>query len=692
MKRLIFYLVLALAPGVFSAWGQINTDQVMRIGRNTLYFEDYLLSIQYFNQVIGVKPYLAQPYFYRAIAKLNLEDYAGAMQDAAEAIERNPFITDAYEVRGVAAQNLGLYKEAVEDYDKALSMLPDNRGILYNKAMALGGMKEYDSAMATLDRLIERYPSFDNAYLGRARMSIERGDTASALNDISKTIAINKNSINAYVMRADLAISRDSALEGALEDMNEAIRLQPQYAGFFINRAFLRYRLDDYYGAMADYDYAIQLEPDNRIAIFNRGLLRAEIRDDNNAIDDFSRVIALNPNDYKTLYNRAILYRQTGNLKGAIADLDKVLEAFPDFAAAYFMRFDCRRMLGQTAAAERDYNKSIALAKKRVRRHPLDGTPFEAAPPADDADGSVTADAGGDVEGVETESQEEIARRFTSLTTINDNTTDTHEYNNKDIRGKLQDRNVVAAIEPIFVVTFYDDPTELKPGGDYIREVDDINSTRMLHSTLRVTNHEPSMTDLETTKRHFGSVDYYNSYISSHTPRTIDYFGRAMDLMVLRDYEGAIVDFNRCVELSPDFALGYFMRSVAAYKLLMMRQNDPVKAAHDGRDPKLTVAGEHQAALRSIIDDIDRTVKLSPSMAIAYFNKGVVLLEADDLTGALAAFSKAIELKPDFGEAYYNRGYAYFRLGNRASGASDLSKAGELGVISSYNLLKRMSR
>ncbi len=64
-----------------SCFAQINTDQVQRVGQNALYFEDYMLSIQYFNQVIQAKPYLAQPYFFRAIAKLNLEDYKGAEED-----------------------------------------------------------------------------------------------------------------------------------------------------------------------------------------------------------------------------------------------------------------------------------------------------------------------------------------------------------------------------------------------------------------------------------------------------------------------------------------------------------------------------------------------------------------------------------------------------------------------------------
>ncbi len=66
-------------------------------------------------------------------------------------------------------------------------------------------------------------------------------------------------------------------------------------------------------------------------------------------------------------------------------------------------------------------------------------------------------------------------------------------------------------------------------------------------------------------------------------------------------------------------------------------------------------------------------------------------MDMQDYTSALSAFSKAIELKPDFGEAYYNRGYVYFKLGNKNLGAADLSKAGELGIVPSYSLLKRMS-
>ena len=98
IKRIL--TVLLLFPTLVCA--QINTERVMTIARNALYFEDYVLSIQYFNQVINAKPYLYEPYFFRALAKVNLEDYQGAEADCDEAIKRNPFVVGAYQVRGLA--------------------------------------------------------------------------------------------------------------------------------------------------------------------------------------------------------------------------------------------------------------------------------------------------------------------------------------------------------------------------------------------------------------------------------------------------------------------------------------------------------------------------------------------------------------------------------------------------------------
>ena len=97
-------------------------------------------------------------------------------------------------------------------------------------------------------------------------------------------------------------------------------------------------------------------------------------------------------------------------------------------------------------------------------------------------------------------------------------------------------------------------------------------------------------------------------------------------------------------------------------------------------------------ALSQIMSDLDEAIKLSPKNMYAYYNKGNVYMMQGDYTSAISCYSTAIELMPDFAEAYYNRGLMYLRLGNKNLGISDLSKAGELGVLPSYNVIKRMGR
>ncbi len=673
MKRLkyilIFALLCSLAKG--NAFAQINTSQVMRIGQNSLYLEDYVLAIQYFNKVIEAKPYLAQPYFYRAIAKISLDDYRGAEEDASTAIELNPFITNAYEVRGVARQNLGRTQEAIDDYSVALEQLPESRGILLNKALAEEELKAYDAAEATYTTLLRHYPRYDNGYVGRARLYMAKGDTVAALADVEKALQINKNNTNAYVIRADVAINSERNFENALADMDEAIKLQPQYAGFFVNRAFLRYNLDDYFGAMADYDYAIQLDPVNLPALFNRGLLRSEVQDNNKAIDDFTQVLQIDPDNYKALYNRAVLFKEIGAYQNSIDDINKVIAAYPSFAGAYFLRCEDYRAMGNMRQAEKDYNKSLALSKNA----------------ADASD-----EESDDNESPEM-SQKDVANRFKSLLTIDNNAQVKEEYQTEGIKGRVQDRKIQVEVEPMFSLSYYLLTTEIKRNPYYIKDIDDINSTRQLRFILLVTNHEPQLSDEEQIAKHFASIEYYNSYLQTHSPRAIDYFGRAMDYYTLHDYAHAITDLDRAIELTPDFTMAYFLRANARIKQMQLDDmqsegGEPNKApALPGLDSQMA-----KAQMAEIMADFDKVIELDPKSAFAYYNKGNMLVEAGDLTSALSAYSKAIDLKPDFGEAYYNRGYLYMRLGNKDAGVENLSKAGELGIVPSYNLLKRMTR
>ncbi len=665
---------LALCFVALSGKGQISTEQAMIIGKNVWSFDDYVLSIWYFNQAIKAKPYLAEPYLYRAIAKINLEDYVGAEADASAAIERNPFITDAWEVRGVARQNLGMDKEAIFDYNQALVLLPRNKHIMFNKAMAQTAVEDFTGADTTFTQILELYPSFENARLGRARLMLARKDTINALADIDETLRINDKSFNAYAMRADIRSQKGKdSYRDAISDIDAALKLSPRSVGLYINRAFMRYQLDDYYGAMADYDYALQLEPYNKVALFNRGLLNREVNANDRALEDFNRVLTLAPHDVRARYCRSQILADKHRFDEAIADVNYVIEAYPDFPTGYYMRSDYNRRAGKVSAANTDYARANKISRNL----------------RPDAEGKVVDPNSG----IQFSDDETARREFASLLTIDDNTDMREEYNNSDIRGRIQDRNVSIEIEPIVELAYYSSPTELKPDTYFIKEVGDLNATRLLRFIVVVTTRVPQITDQALIDKHFQSIADYNSYLSMHRPRAIDYIGRALDFVTLRNYSAALADLNRAIALNPEFAPAYMLRAQVRINMganMSSIDVDVATGAPIGVD-QMTRQGFNRGNADLIIADLNEAIKLAPLNPYTHYNKGNVLVSVADYETAEQAYSKALELKANFGEAYYNRGYVRLKMGKRELGVGDLSKAGELGVVAAYNLMKRFN-
>ncbi len=689
-------VAIAMACAV-PAVAQINVEQVVKIGRNALYFEDYILSIQYFNQAIKSRPNMAEPYFYRAVAKLNLEDYKGAEADATLCIERNPFIVDAYQVRGVARQNQYKFAAAITDYDSGLKQLPEDKTFLLNRAVCEQEEKRYDASAADYARLLRLDPKNDRGYLGLAQLNLARRDTTTALANIAKSLDINKDNVNAYLMRADVWMSRDSfAL--ALPDMDEAVKLEPRNAGYFINRAYLKYKTDDYFGAMADYNYAVDLDPTSIEAHYNRALLRSQVGETNKAIDDLTFVLNTDRNNFMALYNRAMLYFRTGQMRHALADLNAVLGKYPKFEAGYMARGEAKKRLGDTKGSERDYATAVSIMKRRgVHYSDYDPASIEvkkaqqAQVDRAAALRDTTTDGG--------ESEAEIMSKFNSLLTVKTDSKIKPEYSNRS-RGHIQNSNVEVMPEPMFMLTYFAPDNKLNGRTHYLKEVTEVNQSRLLANAVGISGTMPTLNEDQIGAR-FSSVEYYNGMLASSQPRSVDYFGRAMDYLMLKNPAAAIEDATRAIAQSPDFALAYFLRANARYMQSQMQAGADGMAAAPALSP--AAQGQEQAAsmlreretskaMGEIIADLDSALRISPANVYAVFDKGNAYMAIKDYTSAISCFTQAIEMKPDLGEAYYNRGLMYLRMGNRERGMADMSKAGELGITPSYNVLKRMSR
>ena len=82
---------------------------------------------------------------------------------------------------------------------------------------------------------------------------------------------------------------------------------------------------------------------------------------------------------------------------------------------------------------------------------------------------------------------------------------------------------------------------------------------------------------------------------------------------------------------------------------------------------------------RAIVD-FDKVIELNPDDAEAYYNRGNAYYEKQEFAQSIRDYSKAIELKPQFAEAYYNRGEAWLHLREWEKAKSDLTTARSMGI------------
>ncbi|MDO4755604.1 MAG: tetratricopeptide repeat protein [Parabacteroides sp.] len=698
MKKTILLLIFQLCS--LALFAQINTDRVLAIGRNALYFEDYVLSIQYFNQVIKSKPWMAEPYFYRAVAKINLDDYQGAEEDCTLCLERNPFLERAYYARGIARQNQEKYDEAIADYRKGLEFKVEDRQMLVNMAMANIQKKDYTAAEKVFEELIAAHPKYSMCYLTRGAMYSEKGDTVKALADYNKAIQMDPYFAPSYGNRAILYYQMNQ-YEDALNDLNEALRLNTRESGYYINRGLVRYQLNDLRGAMADYDQVVSMDSQNLIARFNRGLLRAQIGDSNRAIEDFDMVIQMEPDNYIAYYNRALLRYETGDYQGSVYDFDTVLQEYPNFIAGYYSRSEAKRRMHDEVGADRDYWKAYNMDQDK-RKGKNNQT---ASADSDDEEEK-------DQDNTREESDHSIDK-FNRLVVYDEEEQRKNKYNS-EIRGRVQDRNVRVDLEPMFVLTYYEKMNPVKKLVYYDKTVESYNDRMVLNRKLRITNEEAALTEDQITV-HFASIDNYSALIAKD-PENVDlYFGRALDYMLVQDFTEAIKDYSRAIDLDQDFAMAYFNRAIVRYKQLEYNMSHQVQEDFETKNMNLTMnfgktpttvvrkpstndpksaalkdqkrAYEHEMISR----DYDMVIKLNPGFIYAYLNRGNLRCAQRDFLAAIEDYTEAIHRDPDFAEAYYNRGLARLSQGYANEGIADLSKAGELGIVNAYSIIKRMT-
>lgn len=254
-----------------AANAQYRIDKVMSAGRSALYYEDYVLAMQYFNRIISSRPGLYEAWYLRGLAKYHLDDYKGANADATEAIERNPYIDKIFELRAVARLSLLDYQGALADFTQARNINPQNRDYWYNRAYCNYQLRNDTLAEQQLDTITLHWRNFAEAYGLRADISLRSGDTLSATRWLDRSLESSPYNGRLWATLGRLQLLRRQWAQ-ADSSLSQSIHFSPSVAGSYVNRGTARWNEGNRSGALQDFDKAIDLSPGNQEALYNRNM------------------------------------------------------------------------------------------------------------------------------------------------------------------------------------------------------------------------------------------------------------------------------------------------------------------------------------------------------------------------------------------------------------------------------------
>ncbi len=342
--------------------GNTTASQWLERGNQLWRLRRYPEAIQAFEAAIKQKPkFIHLAYYGKGLALARSGEYPEAITALQQSVQSQPDFVPAWLLLSAVYRESNQLDKALAAIDKAIQLQPNNPNLYSQKHAVLGDLKRYREAAAAINKAIELSPRAV-FYFNRAIVRKDLGDKQGAIDDYNQAIKINPNLADAYYNRG-LVRSELGDKQGEIDDYNQAIKINPNYAQAYYNRGNARFVLGDKQGAIDDYNLAIKFNPNLALAYNNRGIVRDDLGDKQGAIDDYNLAIKFNPNLALAYINRGIVRKDLGDKPGAIDDYTQAIKFNPNLAQAYYNRGIVYYQLGDKQKAREDLQRAAQLFK-----------------------------------------------------------------------------------------------------------------------------------------------------------------------------------------------------------------------------------------------------------------------------------------------------------------------------------------
>lgn len=568
--------------------------------------DDSPLTLADLDALIASAPERIGHYRLRAELRRDANDFAGAIADYSTILALDERDVEARLARGAAYCVEGNTSAGLADFEALLTADPNHVAARYNRGILLIDLEAYEAAVEDFSRAIEVDSWSPRLWIARGRARALLRDFPRAWDDFTAAIRLDPHDDEPYALRAACARFAHPFPECArlaIDDYDQAIRISPERASYYVQRAEQEWAADEYDAALADCDSALRLAPDLKSAHGLRGAVYLALDQLDLAVKDCSTAIEAGDAPPQIYLTRAEAYLGLERWDEALEDAEIAVERAADSAAAWKCRGLIRARLEQFEPAVSDFDEAIRLApdqpalwchRAALHRH-LDNASLALA----DCNQALT-----------------LVPDFAPALLIR--------------AGCHEDLG-----EHDAAVADLDEVVRLAPSD--------------VQSRIERANYWMRVDDYDRAKLDFDAILQLDA---DNLPAL---FHRGQILAALGDLDGALVDLNRAIDVDPQFAPAFARR--ANVRLLRgeteladadYRHADTLDEAASGQFQLMRLVDRAHCDLQAGRTDealaaVDEALELSPNHPPALHVRTLALLAADELVEALEVIEQLRE-------------------------------------------------
>lgn len=273
------------------------------------------------NEPTLTEAYLLRANVFRALGRRNQ-----ALAEAAAVVADNPDQTFAHVVASKIYAHFGMRAEALAAIDRALAIKPE--AYIYLNRREIRDPLDWDAQLSDVDEALELEPTRTEALYAKADILQEKGEFTAAAGVYAQLIEHEQPSADLFNSRG-MALARAGLAAEAEPDFVRARDLAVDASGLnsiCYSKSVLNVALER---ALAECDESLRLSPGSAATLDSRGTVLVRLGRFAEAIRDFDQALEQVPGLTTSIYLRALARSKTGDKAGARADLARVRELNP---------------------------------------------------------------------------------------------------------------------------------------------------------------------------------------------------------------------------------------------------------------------------------------------------------------------------------------------------------------------------